>query len=60
MLKLKYQMGNTKINIYGDRPNEYIEQLSSVGIRYFIISETKIHPEIIPHFALSQDKLSGY
>ena len=60
MLKLKYQMGNTKINIYGDRPNEYISQLSSVGIRYFIISETEIHPEITPHFALSQDKLNGF
>lgn len=53
-------MGNAKINIYGDRPNEYINQLSSIGIRYFIISETNIHPEISPHFALSQDKLNGF
>jgi hypothetical protein len=60
MLKLKYQMGNAKINIYGDRPNEYLDQLSSVGIRYFIISETDIHPEIFPHFVLSQDKLKGF
>lgn len=60
MLKLKYQMGNVKINIYGDTPNEYLDQLSEVNIRYFVIGQTKITAENIPHFALSQDKLKSF
>ena len=57
MLKLKYQMGNAKINIYGDSPNEYLDQLSEVNIRYFVLGETKITAENMPNFALSQDKM---
>lgn len=60
MLKLKYQMGNVKINIYGDAPNEYLDQLSEINIRYFVIGQTKITAENIPHFALSQDKLQSF
>ena len=56
MLKLKYQMGNTKINIVGDIPDEYLDQLGEVNIKYYSISDTKPNAYNKPHFCLTHQK----
>ena len=59
MLKLKYQMGNSNINILGVSENYYLRQLQSENIRYFTLKD-KITLENQPHFILSQDKSTEF
>lgn len=59
MLKLKYQMGNSNINILGISENPYLKQLECENIRYFTLKD-KITLENQPHFVLSQDKSAEF
>ena len=65
-------MGHTPLNIYMDRPNLYLGQLSELNIRLFIIGQYKgaisspfrristITPDVKPHFIISQTKLENF
>ena len=48
MLKLQYDLGNSPINIYVDRPSAILGQLSEINVNYFVIG--KYEDEMMPHF----------
>ena len=72
MLQLQYDLGNSPINIYLDRPNLVLESLVDINVRFFIIGQYKdeglknfrkveyITPDIKPHIVLSQTKLQNF
>ena len=72
MRKLKYEIGQSPINIYTDRPNDYIGQLTDINVRLFLIGKymgeisdefTRVElvtPDIRPDFVLSQTKLENF
>lgn len=72
MLKLKYDLGHSPINIYLDRPSSYLEQLVEINAKLFIIGKyegplssnyrktVNITPDIYPHIIISQTKLENF
>lgn len=72
MLKLKYDSGHSPINIYLDRPNDYLEQLIEINTKLFIIGQydgplssnyrkvENITPDIYPHIFISQTKMENF
>lgn len=72
MLKLKYDLGHSPINIYLDRPNIYLEQLVSINVKLFVIGKYEgalssnyrkafnITPDIKPDIFISQTKLENF
>lgn len=72
LLKLKYDSGHSPINIYLDRPNNYLEQLVEINAKLFIVGKynrplssnyrkvENITPDIYPHVFISQTKLENF
>jgi hypothetical protein len=72
LLKLKYDSGHSPINIYLDRPNNYLEQLVEINVKLFIVGKyngpfssnyrrvENITPDIYPHVFISQTKLENF
>lgn len=71
MLKLQYDLNNSPINIYVDRPNKILEQLTDINVRFFVIGKYEeqeknfvkveyITPDIKPALVLSQNKLQNF
>lgn len=72
MLSLQYELGHSPINIYLDRPNLYLSQLTEINVRLFIVGQAKfkipkeyrhveyITPDISPNIVLSQTKLENF
>lgn len=71
MQKLQYDLNNAPINIYVDRPNPILWQLSDINVRFFIIGKYEgqeknfrkvdyITPDIKPSLVMSQNKLQNF
>jgi hypothetical protein len=72
MIGHQYDMGNRAFNIYLDRPNKYLAQLTGSNIRLFIIGKYDgemisginkvefITPDIRPDFVISQTKQENF
>lgn len=71
MLKLQYDLGNSPINIYVDRPSSVLEQLIDINVKFFIIGQhdwkeksfrrvNYVTPDIKPTLVLSQSKFENF
>lgn len=72
MIGYQYDMGNRALNIYLDRPNKYLAQLTKCNIRLFVIGKYEgemisginkvefITPDIRPDFVISQTKQENF
>ena len=72
MMRLKYELGHSPVNIYLDRPNVYLKSLTEINCRLFLIGLYKgpvskeytrveyITPDIRPNLVISQTKEENF
>lgn len=72
MMRLKYELGHSPVNIYLDRPNIYLKSLTEINCRLFLIGLYKgpvskeytrveyITPDIRPNIVISQTKEENF
>lgn len=72
MMRLKYELGHSPVNVYLDRPNIYLKSLTEINCRLFLIGLYKgpvskeytrveyITPDIRPDLVISQTKEENF